>query len=197
MKQVIRAFIAIEIPHSTQAKLAALIQTLQRSIPTPAIRWVKSENIHLTLKFLGDVSVGNISLLEDILNKEVEKFKPFEMSVGELGAFPNPKRARVIWVDVAAPNELMLLQRAIDIQTVRLGYNAEERSFSPHLTLGRVNRNATMDHLNIIAQVLQKNPIGFIDVVPVTSVNLYQSELNPGGSIYTCLYSAKLAINPS
>ncbi len=190
MKQVIRAFIAIEIPPATQQKLAEIIQTLQKSISPNTIRWVKAENIHLTLKFLGDVSIANIHFLEEILLTESAKFKPFEMSIGELGAFPNPKRARVLWVHVAAPQELLILQREIEAQTVHLGYSAEDRPFTPHLTLGRVNRNVTIENLNQITQVIQQNPIGFIDVVQVNALKLYQSELKPSGSIYTCLYSA-------
>ncbi|MGB9585923.1 MAG: RNA 2',3'-cyclic phosphodiesterase [Anaerolineales bacterium] len=192
MKPVIRAFIAIEIPSATQRKLAEIIQILKKDIPSTAVRWVNAENLHLTLKFLGDVSIANLSLLEDILSTESAQFPPFTMSIGELGAFPNPKRARVLWVHVVAPQELILLQKAIENQLVHLGYNAEERPFTPHLTLGRVNRTVTTNDLNQIAQVLQQHPVGFIDVVKVNSVNLYQSELKPGGPIYTCLYNAKL-----
>lgn len=192
MKQVIRAFIAIEIPSATQHKLAEIVQTLKKEIPSGAVRWVNAENMHLTLKFLGDVSIANVSLVEDIISAEAIQIQPFTMSIGELGAFPNPKRARVLWVKVVAPQELNVLQRAIESQLVHLGYNAEERPFTPHLTLGRVNRNVTTNDLNQIAQVLQQHPVGFIDVVQVNSINLYQSELKPGGAIYTCLYTASL-----
>ncbi len=197
MNQVIRAFIAIEIPLETQAKIGGIIHTLQMNLTPNLVRWVKTENIHLTLKFLGDVSVANLHLLENILLTEAMQFKPFTMNIGELGAFPNPKRARVLWVNITAPQDLLILQRAIESQTVHLGYNAEERPFTPHLTLGRVNRNVSLKDLDQIATALQQNPIGLIDVVQVDSLKLFKSELNPKGSIYTILCNANFKTNPN
>ncbi len=121
---------------------------------------------------------------------EAAESTPFSISIGELGAFPNAKRARVLWVDVAAPQELNNLQRGIEAQTTRLGYAPEDRPFTPHLTLGRVNRIASASDFTRIANVLQQTHIGFIDVVEVNSLKLFKSDLHPGGSVYTCLHTA-------
>lgn len=197
MKQVIRAFIAIELPPATQEKLEQISRRLQQDLEGTPIRWVKAENIHLTLKFLGEVSMNNLPVLKDILTLEAAEIPPFSISIGELGAFPNPKRARVLWVDVAAPQELITLQRSIESQTTRLGYTPEDRPFTPHLTLGRVNRTVSSADLSRIAQVLQTVHIGFVDVVEVNSLKLFKSDLQPGGSVYTCLHSAPLKTIPS
>ncbi|MFZ5808772.1 MAG: RNA 2',3'-cyclic phosphodiesterase [Chloroflexota bacterium] len=195
MTQVIRAFIAIELPPATQTKLGEISRRLQKDLQGAPIRWVKAENIHLTLKFLGEVSLNNLQVLKDILTSEAADTSPFEISIGDLGAFPSSKRARVLWVSVAAPQELLNLQRSIESQTTRLGYSSEDRPFTPHLTLARVNRSAAPPDYNRIAQALQATQIGFVDVVAVKDIKLFKSDLQPGGSVYTCLHTAPFKLS--
>ncbi|PWH18703.1 MAG: RNA 2',3'-cyclic phosphodiesterase [Anaerolineae bacterium] len=192
MNQVLRAFIAIELPLEVQKKLGQVIQRLQEQLREVSIRWVKPQNIHLTLKFLGEVSVNNLETIQQILANEAGQVTPFEFSIGELGAFPNLKRPRVLWLHVAAPPELFALQRSIDVQTERLGYVSEERGYSPHITVGRVNRQASAEEINRISSVLQKTHIGLVEVVRVSSVTLFRSDLHPDGSVYTPLAVASL-----
>ncbi|MCX8062292.1 MAG: RNA 2',3'-cyclic phosphodiesterase [Anaerolineales bacterium] len=192
MNQVLRAFIAIELPSETQKKLGQVIQKLQEQLQGVSIRWVKPHNIHLTLKFLGEISLNNLEAIKEILIKESAEVSPFEFSVGELGAFPNLKRPRVLWLHVAAPPELLSLQRAIDLQTARLGYLFEERDYSPHITVGRVNRQVSVDDLTRIASVLQNTRLGLVEVVRVSTVTLFRSDLHPEGSVYTPLATASL-----
>ncbi len=187
MNQVLRAFIAIELPSQVQNKLSKVIQKLQDQLPDISIRWVKPHNIHLTLKFLGDVSINNIEAIRQILAREASEIAPFEFSIGELGAFPNLKRPRVLWLHVAAPSELLSLQRAIDLQTARLGYLSEDRPYSPHITIGRVNRQVSIDELSRISKLLEKTHIGLVEVVRVNRVTLFRSDLHPDGSVYTPL----------
>lgn len=192
MNQVLRAFIAIELPAEVQHKLSQIIQKLQGQLPNVPIRWVKPQNIHLTLKFLGEVSLNNLEAIKQVLVKEATGFSPFEFSIGELGAFPNLKQPRVIWLHVTSPSELFSLQRAIDLQTERLGYISEERRYSPHITIGRVNRHADAEDLNRIASVLQKTRSGLVEAVSVSTVTLFRSDLHPDGSVYTPLAIASL-----
>ncbi|GAB4471564.1 MAG: RNA 2',3'-cyclic phosphodiesterase [Anaerolineales bacterium] len=192
MNQVLRAFIAIELPTEVQNKLGKVIQRLKEPLKDVSIRWVKPQNIHLTLKFLGDVSLNNIEAIKQILANEAAEVPPFEFSIGELSAFPNLKRPRVLWLHVAAPPELLALQRNIDLQTERLGYLSEEREYSPHITIGRVNRQTTAEELNRVASMLQKTHIGLVEVVQVSTVTLLRSDLHPDGSVYTPLAVASL-----
>jgi RNA 2',3'-cyclic 3'-phosphodiesterase len=188
---VIRAFIAIDLPLYIQNKLADILLQLQQS-EARAVRWVPSNNIHLTIKFLGDVSPTNLELLTRLLRSEVSRFRSFEICVGELGAFPSIRRPRVIWIGVEAPPTLTALQRAIETETVRLGYAIEERPFSPHLTLGRVAHNATPEEVHKVADILAKIKVGELGKAVVDHVRLFRSDLQPGGAVYTQLFSTPL-----
>ena len=192
---VIRAFIAVDLSAEVLGRLEYLSGQLKAHMPAKAVRWVPAKNIHLTLKFLGDVSVSNLDVLYKILEAEAGKQPEFEVRVAGLGAFPSTHRPRVIWVGVEAPAELSALQRCIEAETSRLGYVGEERDFSPHLTLGRVSRNVTASELRQISEALVGAKAGALGICPIKAVHLYRSELNPQGSIYTRLYSAGLRSN--
>jgi 2'-5' RNA ligase len=189
---VIRAFIAIELPLEIHQRLDQVISQLKQRLGDSAIRWVPAENIHLTLKFLGDVSEANLEMLKKILQTESSGCPNFEISVGGLGAYPNAHNPRVIWVGVEAPSDLNNLQRAIETATERLGYTKEERPFSPHLTLGRVSRNATPRDAHLIGEVLETNKVGFLGAAHIDTVHLFKSDLKPTGSVYTKMYTASL-----
>lgn len=189
---VFRAFIAIDLPQEILDRMEQVVELLQESRKDLPVRWVPTENIHLTLKFLGDVSDSNYEMLTRILVVEAANNQPFPLSVGDLGAYPNMRRPRVIWVGVEAPTEMMVLQRAIDTETARLGYPSEKRKFSPHLTLGRVDRNASTREVKDIGQVLKKNEVGFLGAARVEEIHLYRSDLQPGGAVYTRLFTARL-----
>lgn len=189
---VIRAFIAISLPEPLQRKLEEVINGLKGRLGNGAVRWVTGANIHLTLKFLGDVSPANLEMLKKIMQAEASAHPAFEIGVGGLGAFPSMHRPRVIWVKVGAPPALKALQRGIEHETTRLGYDREDRAFSPHLTLGRVNRSASPREIQQIGELLEQTTLGPVGVVKVEQVSLYRSDLRPGGAIYTCLFSAPL-----
>jgi 2'-5' RNA ligase len=95
-------------------------------------------------------------------------------------------------VGVEAPQELLIIQNGIETATARLGYAREERAFSPHLTLGRVSRNATSQEVKFISQSLGKVKVGFLGVTCVEKIHLYKSDLQPTGAVYTKVFSAAL-----
>ena len=190
--ETIRAFIAIELPASIQKKLGEVIDGL-KSQNTDVIRWVSPHNIHITLKFLGDVSTNNLQVLTQILGSEVSRYHAFEITVGGLGAFPNLRQPRVVWVGVQAPPILESMQRGIEGETRRMGYVAEERPFSPHLTVGRMSHNATQDDIRQIAVILSNTRVKELGAVLVETVRLYKSDLQPGGAVYTVMDSAQLS----
>ena len=189
---IIRAFIAIDLSPEIQQRLKELLVIYREQLFNRPIRWVAVMNIHITLKFLGDVSLSNLGLLTDIIQTEVSSHHQFEISVGGSGAFPNNRQPRVIWVGVEAPQELVAIQTGIEAATARLGYAREERAFSPHLTLGRVSRNATSEDVKAISQTLDKNRVGFLGATCVEKIHLYRSDLNPTGAVYTQIFSSTL-----
>jgi len=189
---VIRAFIAIDLSPEIHQRLDEVLRNYRRTLKEIPIRWVLVPNIHLTLKFLGDVSLANLNLLTDMIYSEVIAHHQFEISVGGSGAFPNNRQPRVIWVGVEAPQELVAVQVGIESVTARLGYAREERAFSPHLTLGRVSRNATSQEVKVISDNLEKARIGFLGATCVEKIHLYRSDLRPDGAVYTRIFSAPL-----
>ena len=99
---------------------------------------------------------------------------------------------RVIWIGVQAPEALYNLQSHIEAETHKLGYASEERKFSPHLTLGRVSRNASPIEVRELSDVLNTMKVGQIDTVHVQDIHLFRSDLQPGGAVYTSLFIASL-----
>jgi 2'-5' RNA ligase len=192
---LLRAFIAIEIPESLQEAIYQQTTPLRSAIDSTIVRWVPPANIHLTLKFLGDVSDSNLQFLNQMLNVEARQHRPFAIQIGGLGSFPTPKRPRVIWIGAQAPADLESLWRGIEAAATRLGYQAEERSFSPHLTIGRVRQNISTADLQRLRLALESTQIGSLGTVQVTAVHLFKSDLQPTGSVYTRLFSAALAKN--
>jgi 2'-5' RNA ligase len=190
---VIRSFIAVDLPDALNTALEKASQQLQEELSGGPVRWVPVNNIHLTLKFLGDVSDNNIPVLETILKTEAANHHIFEISVGGFGVFPNASRPRVLWVGVEAPDELMSLQRRIDMETARLGYAPDQRAFNPHLTLGRVSRNATPREVRNASKILKKHKIGFLGAARIEYVTLYRSDLGPDGAVYSKISTATLA----
>ncbi len=190
---VIRAFIAIELTPEVQNSLEKVSRKLQAQVNARVVRWVPPENIHLTLKFLGDVSVKNLDVLQELIAGEAAQHKPMEFSVGGLGAFPKTRRPRVIWVGIEAPAELHALQRSIEARTTRIGYPPDNRPFSPHLTIGRVNRSASPEDIRNIGDVLNAMPVGFLGAVRVQAVHLFKSDLRPTGAVYSKIFTTPLA----
>jgi len=191
---VIRAFIAISLSDEVHQGLEQVLHDLKSRLPGGAVRWVPGKNIHLTIQFLGDVSLASLEMLTTMLQTEAARHPQFEFSVGGLGVFPTPRRPRVIWVGVESPAELASLQRGVETEMARLGYAPEERPFSPHLTVGRVTRNANPDELHRLSNVLETYKVGFLGVTRVQAIHLFRSDLQSNGAIYTRLHSAPLSL---
>lgn len=168
------------------------MEGLQSQLHRAPIRWVLPQNIHLTVKFLGNVSVANQDLLTRCLAAEASRHTTFEFSVGRVGVFPNLNRPKVIWVGIEAPAELFAVHRGIEAEMARLGYAPEPPAFSPHLTIGRVARNLRPDEQLAISGVINQSNVGFLGALRVSSLELIRSDLKPDGAIYTSLFSAPL-----
>ena len=189
---VIRTFIAVDLPPGVLEALGQVTAQLQEKLPDTPVRWVNHQKMHLTLKFLGDISNENISMVEKILYSEAAKRQAMEIGIGGIGAFPKMRHPRVIWIGVEAPTELFDLRRGIEDGVARLGYNYDKYDFTPHLTLGRISRKASARDVRKVGNVLHEFQVGFIGVARIEAVHLYRSELRPEGAQYTCLYSAPL-----
>ena len=188
---LLRVFIAIEIPLPIRQAISAQTESLRGALG-PLVRWVPVENMHLTLKFIGDISPANVEMLEQTLTAETTGNAPFAMQIGGLGSFPTPRRARVIWIGIQAPAALESLQHGIESAAARFGYEPETRPFSPHLTIGRVRQPVRASDQQQVRAALEQTPVGALGAAEISAVHLFKSDLQPTGSIYTRLFSAPL-----
>lgn len=189
---VIRAFIAIALPEEIYQGLERVTEELKDKLPDAPLRWVPVRNIHLTIKFLGNVSMANLEILKKTLQTEAYQHSAFEISVGRFGAFPSVHRPRVLWIGVGVSKPLQAIGAGIENETARLGYPKEDRPFSPHLTLARVARNASPQEVRSISQLISGYEVGFLGAFRVSDIHLYRSDLSRGGAIYTRLFSVRL-----
>jgi 2'-5' RNA ligase len=189
---LLRTFIAVEIPSAMQKKIQATVEPFRKELGSSLVRWVPMQNIHITLKFLGDVSPASVDHLTQILRAEADTCTAFDIAISGLGSFPSLKRPRVLFIGIQAPAELEALQRGIESACARLGYESEKRGFAPHLTIGRVKENASATDQQKIRRVLETIKIDSLGTARVNSVHLYKSELKPSGAVYTQIYSAPL-----
>ena len=190
---IVRAFIAIPLPAALQQEIHRELQPLRSRLERGLVRWVAAENIHITLKFLGDTHTEDLEKLQELLAKEVVEFAPFQVSIRDLGVYPNLSRPSVIWVGVTDNEKLFTLQKRVQAVASQIGSAPEKRRFSAHLTLGRVSRKGygKMARSQIRAAI-EKSPVYNFGQISVDSVHLIESVLTPKGAKYRSLFEAKL-----
>jgi 2'-5' RNA ligase len=189
----VRTFIAIELDEELRANLRDLQDRLRGQLAPRSVRWVRPQGIHLTLKFLGDTPVSRLDDIKAALAQAATEVGPFTFTVGGLGCFPNTRRPRVVWVGLQEPTgALVRLRDAVEAQVAPLGFPTEKRPFSPHLTLGRVQRRASKSEVHEIGEVVAASMIGTVDEMDVTVVCYIKSDLRPSGAVYTTLLEAEL-----
>ncbi|HSW57655.1 MAG TPA: RNA 2',3'-cyclic phosphodiesterase [Dehalococcoidales bacterium] len=188
----IRAFIAIEIPAEIKIHLKVL-QDQIKPAGIKSVKWVEPANLHLTLKFLGNISPSQIQPVITAMQSAVQFSHSFHLQIDSLGAFPDLNRVQVIWSGLKGELDTLLkLQKSLDDQLARVGFVAEKRPFSAHLTLGRMRENATLfDRQNLGKKIRSCNP-GSSPLFKVSTLHLMQSQLLPSGPIYTPLESIVL-----
>ena len=185
----LRVFIALDIPPVILNAIDEGVADLRVKIGS-LVRWVPVGNLHLTLKFLGNVPGADLDALTAMLIAEADSCSPFDMSIGGLGSFPPHKRPRVIVIGIQASAELDALYRRIETGCDRLGFPPEVRSFSPHLTIGRVRQNVTETDNQKLRHAIKSSAIDSLGTARVDSVQLYKSDLKTDGAAYTRLFSA-------
>lgn len=188
----VRAFIAIELPDTVRAALSRLQNDLKGSTSAP-VKWVEPGAIHLTLKFLGNISAPAISDIATSLSEGVKPVAPFQLGLGQTGAFPNPHAPRVVWVGLEGDTTaLSTLQQSVELAVIPLGFEREQRRFSAHLTLGRVRDQATPADRRTLGEAVASLVIKPSVPFDVSSVSLMRSTLTREGAIYNRLHEAAL-----
>lgn len=180
-----RVFIALDLPAQLRERIAEIPGALQAS--GARVRWVEADKMHLTLLFAGEASDVQVQALAEAVEKE-EGQKALRLGVGGLGAFPNRRNPRVIWVGVRVSEELESLHGRLQEAGRRCGIELEERSFRPHLTLGRVK--FVERHSPLIARLKSVNVETFNYIFD--TLTLFESRLTPEGPIYEVLERVEL-----
>jgi 2'-5' RNA ligase len=179
MSESWRTFAAIELTSAVREKMQQHIDVLRKS---EAASWTRVENIHLTVKFFGQVALSDIPKISAALEKATQQVTPFEISIGGVGVFPKPSHPRVIWIGVNDESrELQKLHRLVEDECGSAGFPKEDRAFKPHLTIARLRKPEGARELAERHLTLPFEPIS----LAVNELILFRSELSPKGSKYT------------
>jgi 2'-5' RNA ligase len=183
-----RTFVAIELAHGVKENISQFIKKLD--FYNPNIRWVKTQAMHLTLKFIGEITPNKVNDIQSVLMELSTKYERFTLRLFGTGTFPPRSRnPRVIWLGIEECDALMSLQKDIEFSLEKLSIPREKRKFAPHLTLGRVKSS-----LNIkpVLDDLSRNKDTEFGCMEVDKMTFFQSTLKPTGAEYTVLANIEL-----
>ena len=179
-----RIFIAIELPGNVRKCIADHIDCLRSSVPDARASWGREDNLHLTLKFLGDIPITNLEQLSAAASIGASKVEPFEIVVAGCGAFPPRGQPRVLWIGIDDPSsKLSELNRALEDECANAGFAREPRVFHPHLTIARIRQPRRSRQLAAKHQEIGFNRESF----GVLEISVIRSELRSEGSKHTTI----------
>ncbi len=183
-----RLFIAIDLEPAIKSEIGSFIRQLK---PLGGnIRWVKTEGMHITLKFLGEVDESRVESIKRAMDRTVAGFRRFRIELKGTGRFPErSERPRVLWIGVEGGQEISRLQQVLEDELLKEGFQKETRAFIPHLTLGRVKGFSA---IRTVLKKIEENEDRPFGQMVVRKVVLFRSILKPDGAEYKQLYEAEL-----
>jgi 2'-5' RNA ligase len=184
---VIRAFIAVDLDDPVIKKICNVVEILKSRITE--IRWLRKENLHLTLKFLGNIAESQVEPIAAALRHSLGLFSPCTISAKGLGVFPDFRRPKILWVGLTG-DQLVQLAAEIESALMPLGFTPENRAFTPHLTIGRW-REGSRPAKNLRQEIDSLNDFEF-GACAVRQIVLFQSVLKPEGASYSELRTIQL-----
>jgi len=182
----IRAFLVIDLDVDLKPKINSLVKEFKKT--DTKIKYVELENLHLTLKFFGDIDVEGLDKLKSAINNVVSEFEPFKIHIKKSGAFPNKNRLRVIWVGIDDDTIIKDLHKKLDAEFTKLGFD-KDKKFSTHLTIGRVKSPKNKEQIKEVLEEYEDIEIGEMEV---NAISLKKSTLTPSGPIYEDIEVFKL-----
>ena len=188
-----RLFVAVEVPAAIRDDLATLLtelHALESRSSASKLRWVRPENLHVTLRFIGSVPPEKLDVICAELSR-VRSDRPVELRFRGLGFFPSAKRPRVLWAGMVASPNLAAIAGDIDKRLAKLEIPAEERAFTPHLTLARFESHKLPEKLRLAIQEYQARDFGLLQT---REFHLIESKTKPSGAEYTTLHSFRFAV---
>ena len=188
MSVAVRVFIAVELPSTVIEALNAAIEPLLAE--APELAWVPPDKQHLTVKFFGDVDDAGLPAVVGLVSALAKLHRPFSIHLAGIGAFPNFRRARVVWLGVEQEPRLELLHHDLEVAGEAEGFEIEGRVYRPHLTLARVRTPLDVERMRRLARLARK--VDFTATVVVSEITVFQSTLAPGGARYSRLHATTL-----
>ena len=184
-----RMFCAFELPEAVRARISEHSQKVRETVPDAAASWSRPENIHLTVKFFGNVDQAKVPAISDAAERVVKAFSPVQIEVGKTGVFPRPSRPQVLWIGIEDPSGgLAKLQKQLEDEFAREGFAKEDRAFRPHLTIARIRKPHDAARL---AQTHLETNFNTIELT-LAELVLFRSELSSKGSRYTSISRHRL-----
>jgi 2'-5' RNA ligase len=187
-----RLFIAIAAPDFLKAEIIKVQEEMSASLPRGAVSWTKSEQFHLTLRFLGSVAKENIERIREQLQRSCENYCPLKLRAAGIGCFPNARAPRVIWVGIKEDKgQLLKLHDSIEKAVAEYTAEKADREFTGHLTLGRV-KELGREGAEILRRELTRRKEQAFGAWKATAVDLMRSQLSPKGATHSVLHSIKM-----
>jgi RNA 2',3'-cyclic 3'-phosphodiesterase len=184
MSEEWRTFCAIELPGNVQTQLEEHVRRLREAVPVASASWGRPENVHLTLKFFGNVPKEKLTGISDAAARVAGEFAPFQIRIGGTGVFPRRSRPQVLWIGVEdSSGHLSNLQARLEEEFARESFPKEDRGYRPHLTIARLRRPEDARQL---AEAHIQTKFSLIEVA-VNEFVVFRSQLSPKGSIYTVI----------
>jgi 2'-5' RNA ligase len=184
-----RLFIAINLPDKEKQRLSETLAAIAERHPLP-VRWVATDSLHITLKFLGETAESVMPLLEQVLRDASHDTEQFDVTIGAFGAFPSSSRPNILWVGVTEPADLLNLQQRIEAGAALLGFEPEGRPYKPHITVARAEKNARIRDRARMDRIVDE--FDYKQVIRVRSVDLMRSFTGPHGARYELLQKVDL-----
>lgn len=190
----VRAFVAVELPDRLRGAVEGVVRGLGHAVPARTVKWVDPDNLHLTLKFLGNVEEDALPAVQSAIASALAPVPNMRLDLQGVG-FPNLRRPSVVWLGVDGPGVVSLADAAARIESALepLGFPWEARPFAAHLTVGRVARFARAGDVRALSEALERAGVGNLGPWPVREVALMRSDLTPSGPVYSRLAVFALA----
>ena len=186
-----RMFCAFELPGALRTRINDHAKRVREAVPDAAASWSRPENIHLTMKFFGNVNQAKVPVISDAAARVVKEFSPLQLQVGKTGVFPRPSRPQVLWIGIDDPSGALLkLQQQLEAEFAREGFPKEDRAFRPHLTIARIRKPHNAARL---AQTHLEMNFSAVELT-LSELILFRSELSSKGSKYTAVSRHSLGV---
>ena len=184
-----RTFCAFELPETLRSRIDQHSRKVREAVPDAAASWSRPDNIHLTMKFFGNVDHVRVPVISAAAARVVKEFSPIQIEVGKTGVFPRPSRPQVLWIGIDdSSGALSKLQERLEDEFALEGFAKEDRAFRPHLTIARIRRPQSANRLAEVHLGLEFSAVA----VQFSELILFRSELSPKGSKYTAISRHRL-----